>query len=144
MVLAGWVGLGVNSVVMVGFGAALWVFAQPIAEAYSSDPALIPLVVPVVVVSTFILIVDGGQVVMANALRGRGDVIVPTLLHTISYIVVMTPLGWVLGVHLRRGATGLFEAILIASVVSVSLLACRFHLLARGDSRATARAGAAA
>ncbi|KGM35033.1 hypothetical protein P409_06835 [Inquilinus limosus MP06] len=144
MVLAGWVGLGVNSVVMVGFGAALWLLARPIAEAYTNDHALIPLVIPVVLVSTFILIVDGGQVVMANALRGRGDIIVPTLLHTISYVVVMTPLGWVLGVHLQRGAAGLFEAILIASVVSVTLLAVRFHLLARADARAAAGAGATA
>lgn len=144
MVLAGWVGLGVNSVVMVALGAVLWLFARPIAEAYTSDPGLIPLLVPVVLVSTFILVVDGGQVVVANALRGRGDVVVPTLLHTISYVVVMTPLGWFLGIHLGRGAVGLFEAILIASVVSVGLLAGRFHLLARGDARASAAAGAAA
>lgn len=144
MVLAGWVGLGVNSAVMVLLGAVLWVWAAPIAESYTTDPALIPLVVPVILVSTFILIVDGGQVVVANALRGRGDAVVPTLLHTVSYVVIMAPLGWFLGIHLGRGAVGLFEAILIASVVSVGLLACRFHLLARGDARASARAGAAA
>jgi len=141
MVLAGWVGLGVNSVAMALFGAVLWFWARPIAEAYTNDPALIPLLVPVILVATFILVVDGGQVVVANALRGRGDVLTPTLLHTVSYIVVMTPLGWLLGVHLARGAHGLFEAILIASVVSVSLLASRFHLLARRDARAMVAAG---
>lgn len=141
MVLAGWVGLGVNSVGMVLLGVVLWIWAEPIASGYTSDPALIPLVVPVILVATFILLVDGGQVVMANALRGRGDAVVPTLLHTISYIVVMTPLGWVLGVHLRRGAQGLFEAILIASVVSVTLLAARFYALARRDARVVPAAG---
>jgi MATE family multidrug resistance protein len=142
MVLAGWVGLGVNTVIMVVMGAVLWLGAGPIAHGYTNDPALIPLIVPVILVATFILVVDGGQVVIGNALRGRGDAVVPTLLHTISYIVVMAPLGWFLGVHLGRGAPGLFEAILIASVVSVSLLATRFQVLARRDGRTAARAGA--
>lgn len=133
MVLAGWVGLGVNSLAMLAFGVVLWLGAGPIAHGYTTDPALIPLLLPVMLVATFILVVDGGQVVMANALRGRGDVIVPTLLHIVSYLVVMMPLGWLLGVALGRGAQGLFEAILIASVVSVSLLAVRFQHLARRD-----------
>jgi hypothetical protein len=43
------------------------------------------------------------------------------------------PVGWWLSLERGHGALGLFEAIFIASVVSVTLLAWRFHLLARRD-----------
>jgi hypothetical protein len=41
----------------------------------------------------------------------------------------MMPLGWLLCVHLERGARGLLEAIAIASLVSLVLLLSRWLML---------------
>jgi MATE family multidrug resistance protein len=142
LTLAGWTGLGVNSLIMVLLGGLLWVGAGPIAAFYTADPALEALVEPVIRICAFILIVDGGQVVMSNALRGRGDVVVPTIMHASTYCFVMVPLAWVLAVP-SGDVEGLFHAILIASVLVTSLLAARFQRMAFVDRRQAAAAGRA-
>ena len=101
------------------------------AGAYTTDLNLLALTTPLIAFSAFILVVDGGQNVMASALRGRGDTWVPTVLHVISYFVVMMPAAFYLTFSLEHGPMGLVEAIMAASVVSVSLLAARFHLLGK-------------
>lgn len=135
LVLAGWTGLSVNTLVMSLLG--LLVFALPtlLAGLYSSDPRLVDIAAPVIAFTAFIMIADGGQVVMLSALRGRGDAWVPALAHAISYIGVMIPAGWWLAFKLQRGVAGLMEGILIASVVSIVLLCSRFQYLSLLDSR---------
>lgn len=133
--LAGWTGLALGVAAMAVFAVVFAAVPEALAAAYTTDPALRAAAVPLVAIAAWILIVDGGQGVMANALRGRGETWAPTLMHTTSYFVVMIPLGWFLAFPLGRGAPGLFEAILAASVVSVSLLSFRFAWLGRRDRR---------
>jgi MATE family multidrug resistance protein len=78
-----------------------------------------------------VLVIDGGQSVMAHALRGCGETWVPAALHFISYILVMIPLGYYLSIISGRGIAGLFESILIASVLSLSLGSIRFNFLTK-------------
>lgn len=133
--LAGWTGLALGVAAMALFAVVFAAVPEALAAAYTTDPALRAAAVPLVAIAAWILIVDGGQGVMANALRGRGETWAPTVMHTTSYFVVMIPLGWFLAFPLGRGAPGLFEAILAASVVSVSLLSFRFAWLGRRDRR---------
>jgi MATE family multidrug resistance protein len=132
---AGWTGLAVNSLVMAAFGVLFALAPQLLARAYTGDAALAALAAPVIGFCAWVLVADGGQVVMANALRGRGETWVATGLHVISYLIVMVPLAWLLAFPLGRGIGGLFEAILVASVVSLLLLSARFGRLARRDLR---------
>jgi MATE family multidrug resistance protein len=74
---------------------------------------------------------DGGQSVMNNACRGRGDTWIPTLLHFGSYWLVMAPLAWALTFPFGQGLAGVYQAIAIASVVSLAALALRFRRLSR-------------
>ncbi|MDA0239199.1 MAG: MATE family efflux transporter, partial [Proteobacteria bacterium] len=103
--------------------------------AYTTDPELLAVTIPVVAFLLFVLPMDGGQVVVAHALRGRGETWVPAVLHVIAYLFIMMPLGWILAIRLERGVIGLFEAIFIASVVSVILLGIRFWRLSIRDRR---------
>lgn len=128
---AGWTGLGASTTLMAGFGIVLAATAAFLVPLYTTDPEVIALAVPMVAFCAFVLVFDGGQVVMAGALRGRSDVWIPLLLQTFAYFGVMLPLAYTLAIRLERGPIGLFEAVLIASVISVSLLAARFHLIRR-------------
>ena len=74
---------------------------------------------------------DGGQSVMNNACRGRGDAWLPTLLHFGSYWLVMVPLAWALTFPGGQGLAGVYQAIAIGSVVSLAALALRFRRLSR-------------
>ncbi len=129
MAMAGWTGLGVTSAILAAVGVLYYALPEQIGAIYTTDPELLASVAPLIAFGAWILVADGGQTVMSNALRGRHDAWMPTALHFISYAVVMIPVSALLVFGLERGARGLFEGILIASVVSVSVLSLRFaHL----------------
>ncbi|WP_225889933.1 MATE family efflux transporter [Indioceanicola profundi] len=129
--LAGWTGLGVTAALLSVVGLIFAVWPEEIAMAFATEDRLIAVVAPVVAFSAWILVADGGQVVMAQALRGRGDAWVPTVLHFVSYYAVMMPVAYGLGIWAGRGVLGLFEGIFIASMVSVAILSGRFWWLGR-------------
>lgn len=134
---AGWTGLAANSLAMLALGLLFALFPDRLAATYSAEPELLLLAVPLVAFGAYMLVVDGGQTVMANALRSRDDNLAPTLLHGFSYLVVMLPLCWLLAFPLGRGAMGLMQGILVASIVSFTILSGRFWWLARRDIRAS-------
>ncbi len=131
MALAGWTGLAVTSALLAGVALLYRWMPGTLGALYTADPELLARVAPLIAFTAWVLVADGGQVVMANALRGRGDAWIPTALHFISYAVVMIPVSAFLAFVLERGERGLFEGILIASVVSVTVLSLRFALLSR-------------
>lgn len=134
-VLAGWTGLGTSSVILGVLGGFTCLFASEIATFYTSDQNLILYVVPLIFICGVAIALDGGQAVMANVLRGRQDVWVPSGLQTLSYIGILIPLSWYLSLYLDHGPAGLFEAILLTSVFALSVLCIRFHLLCRSDRK---------
>jgi MATE family multidrug resistance protein len=131
MARAGWLGLAVNSVAMAVLGGTLFVLAPWIAKGFAVDATLVAAAAPLIAFIGIIMIPDGGQVVLSHALRGRGDTVVPVLSHFLSYLFVMIPLSWLLALKLERGAAGILEAILIASVVAASLLVWRFYYVSK-------------
>jgi MATE family multidrug resistance protein len=128
---AGWLGLSVNTFAMLIAAVLILLFAQPIGRAYSADPALVAAVVALMPIAALVLAPDGGQVVAAAALRGRGDNWFPTASHVFAYVIVMPPLAFYLGEMQGRGVTGLMEAIFVASCISVGVLVARFAWLTR-------------
>ena len=92
----------------------------------TTDPALVASTAPLIVLSAYALIADGGQVVMASALRGAGETWVPTAMHIVSYFGVMIPGCWILAFPMGYGAAGL-----VASIVSVTLVSFRFWMSSR-------------
>jgi MATE family multidrug resistance protein len=126
---AGWTGLAAEAAVMALLGLALALFSETIAGFYTGEEALLATAAPLVALCAFLLVPDGGQVVMAQALRGRGDNLAPTLLHICSYLLLMLPLSWALAFPAGRGAAGLWEGAIAASVFSVAVLSLRFQHL---------------
>jgi multidrug resistance protein, MATE family len=130
---AGWSGLVVNTVAMGAFAVILAMFPAGLVAIYSQDIALAAVSVPAVGLAAWVLMADGGQAVMANALRGRGETWITTTCHVFSYLIVMVPLSWFLALPAGRGVIGLLEGIFIASIISLMLLGGRFHWLAMRD-----------
>jgi multidrug resistance protein, MATE family len=131
MAMAGWMGLGFAMILLAPASAFYFLMPETAARIYSTEAELLVVVAPVVALSGWILFVDGAQVVMANALRGRNDRWIPTVLHFISYGAVMLPVCAVLAFSAGHGLQGLAEGILIASVVSAGVLTARFAWLCR-------------
>jgi MATE family multidrug resistance protein len=127
--MAGWTGLGL-ACLFTGT-AALTVALAPgfFLALFTSDPAVIRAAAPVLVWVLLATLFDGGQSVVNIACRGRGDTWVPTALHFGSYWMVMVPGAWLFAFHFHQGLAGIYQGILIASVVSIIVLSLRFRRL---------------
>lgn len=129
---AGWTGMAVETAAMA-VGALVFVaFREPLGAAFTSDPALAATVAAALPVAAVLLFPDGGQSVASSALRARGDNWFPTASHVFAYVAVMPPLAFVLGESFERGVAGLIEASVVASLISVAVLALRMRALDRG------------
>lgn len=131
--LAGWTGLGANMLVMMSAGAISYYFSGPLAGFYTDDPVLLAEALITIGFITWVFVPDGGQAVMANALRGRKDVWMPSVIQTVSFFGVMVPYGYVSAFVWEHGTVGLFEGILVGCIVSLAWLSLRFHKLAMRD-----------
>lgn len=124
-----WIGLGLSGGYAALFALTTWLFAHPIASAFTQDPALVAYGAALVGLVWLMAVPDFLQVVAAQALRALGKPWFPTASHFVSYVLIMSPLGWFLCLHLGRGARGLLEAVAIASVISAGILIARLMLL---------------
>jgi MATE family multidrug resistance protein len=70
---------------------------------------------------------------VAQSLRARGDVWVPSYTHLLSYVVIMAPLAWWLAIPMALGVNGIIWAIVIATFISCGLLLGRFWMLSRRE-----------
>ena len=127
------VGLSVTLVFALLAVATVWPAARLIAHGYTSDRATVALAAAGLALACLFLIPDALQVVTAQCLRARGDILVPTFTHLASYVLVMVPVAWFLAIHLKWGIAGIITAISAASFLSAALLLSRFRMLARRD-----------
>jgi MATE family multidrug resistance protein len=131
MVQAGWAGFGLSLVASGAVSVLFVLFPEVFIRGLTNDQAVIAAALPVMIWMVMALLADGGQTVLNHACRGRGDTWIPTSLHMVSYWFVMLPLAWFLALHLGGGAIGLYQAILISSLISLIAMGGRFALLSR-------------
>ena len=131
LALAGWTGLGANTLLASCFGLFIHFNADALVSIYTQDPALAAMAGGLVAVVAGVLVLDGGQAVMAQALRGRRDVWVPMVCQVACYLGLMVPVAYWVAIRMEFGVVSLIWTVLGASAVSLFLLGGRFGLLAR-------------
>jgi multidrug resistance protein, MATE family len=129
---AGVLGFGTAFVAALLVCAGVFFGATQIADAYTLDPAVRAATRTALLLSCLFFVADGLQVVGAQSLRARGDVWLPSLTHSISYIGVMLPLGYYLALPVGLGVPGIVWAVVVASLCAAGLLLTRFFWTARG------------
>ena len=125
--IAGWMGLTLNTMSMIGIGVVFVSFSTVLAKGYSSDPIVIAIAAPLIFFCAMVIIVDGGQAIMVSALRGCGDKWAPPLIQGVSYLLIMVPLAWWLVIDRGGGVIGIYQAMLMGSAISFVLLSMRFY-----------------
>ena len=90
---------------------------------YSHDPAVVAQAATLLLIAALFQVSDGLQVVGLGALRGLGDVKVPSVVALLAYWAVALPLSYWLGFRLHLGAPGVWTGLLAGlSIVAVVLL----------------------
>ncbi|MEQ9641349.1 MAG: MATE family efflux transporter [Alphaproteobacteria bacterium] len=131
MALAGWAGCSLILIWMAVLGLAVGFGRAVIAGWFTDDAALIAVVLPTLLVVAVMLPTDGLQGVLMGALRGTGDVWIPTGMHLFSFIVIMAPLSAWFALGLDWGVPGLFGGAACGVTVAALLLALRFLVIGR-------------
>ena len=128
---AGWTGLGLVTAIMVA--ASITVLATPgsVIGIYSDDPAIAALAPGVLMVAGLLLVFDGGQGVLMGALRGTGDVWIPSMIQLMSFWIVMVPAGTVFSFVFDWGAPGLMGAVMAGVFTAFLALSTRFSIVSR-------------
>lgn len=132
---AGWSGLLTILCFTGAAAAAVSLWPHAVGGFFTDDPAVLALVGPTLVAAAFMLIPDGAQGVLMSALRGAGDVWVPTAMHLCSFTLVMTPAAYLLALELGYGAPGLMIGALCGVGLASLLLAGRFAAISRRELR---------
>lgn len=131
--LAGWTGLGLAVAANALIGVFIVLFGGVLSGIFTQDVRVLALAVPLIFWVATALVTDGGQAVIANALRGRQDVWAACGMQALAFLGIMVPATWWLAFQGGQGAAGLFQGVLIAATVSIVLLGWRFHWLYRRD-----------
>jgi MATE family multidrug resistance protein len=128
---AGAVAFAVTAVFGLVVSLVVWAFASPIAHGYTRDAGALAMAIPALALCSLFLVPDALQVVTAQSLRSRGDVLLPSITHLTSYILVMMPLSWWFAIPLHLGLVGIVWGVVVASFLSGGLLLGRFWILSR-------------
>ena len=131
MAIAGWVGLGLVVAMMLATGLLIGVLETPVARVFTHEPEVVAVMVLGLSVVAFLVVVDGSQAVLISALRGAGDVIVPTAIYLVSFPVVAVPASYALGLGLEGGVPGLLWGLVLGLICATVLLAWRFAVVSR-------------
>ncbi|TDO20611.1 MATE family multidrug resistance protein [Pedobacter duraquae] len=94
---------------------------------YTDDIAVVNIAAQLLIIAGFFQLFDGTQVVGLGALRGLGDVNIPTLITFIAYWVIGIPLGYFLGITLHWGVNGIWYGLTVGLLVASILLFIRFQ-----------------
>jgi len=108
---------------------AFILFNDPLVHLYNNNLEVIYIATTLVIIAGFFQLSDGVQVVVLGALRGIGDVNVPTIITLFSYWIVALPVGYLLCFSFEWGAKGMWIGLLLGLTFSAALLTLRFYRL---------------
>ncbi len=133
VILSAWSGTGLAALVMAIVGLVFIVAPESMARLYVSEDHVIALAAPVFQVAGGLLVFHGAQTVLMAALRGIGDVWVPTAIQFVGGWILMLPIGAALAFTLNLGASGLMSGLFVGTVFVAAALVWRFLAMSRGD-----------
>ena len=126
---AGWTGLGLVTAIMIAASIVTLAAPASVIGVYSNDPAILALAPGVLMIGGLLLIFDGGQGVLMGALRGTGDVWIPSLIQLMSFWMVMVPVGALFSFVFDWGAEGLMSAVMAGVFTAFVALGTRFSVV---------------
>jgi MATE family multidrug resistance protein len=106
-------------------------FNHVLPYIYTTDKSVITIAEQLLIVAAFFQLFDGTQVVGLGVLRGIGDVNVPTVITFISYWIIGLPVGYLLGIHLGLGVTGVWYGLVCGLMSASVMLFYRFQIISK-------------
>jgi MATE family multidrug resistance protein len=134
-----WLGVGLVGAFAIVTAAALWLLREPIARAYSNDPAVWGVAVPLLTLVALYHLFDAMQCVLAFALRAWRVTLAPLLVFAVALWGIGVGGGWWLAFVQGAGVSGFW----IAAIGAVAAAAAGLALLLHRHTRQPAPVSAA-
>ncbi|WP_164012676.1 MATE family efflux transporter [Pyxidicoccus trucidator] len=116
-------------------GLVFALFPNALAELSGAPADVVPLLIPLLMVSAVFQIFDGVQGVGAGVLRGAGDTRFTFLANMVGHYAIGLPLTLLLGFKLGLGVVGIWWGLCAGLVTVAVALLWRFHRLSAGTLR---------
>ncbi len=128
--------LGFGGIVLGGlwmglFGIAIYAFKDLLPRIYVDDTGVMHLATSFLVMGAIFQIFDGIQGVAIGALRGMGDVKIPTLITFVVYWVITLPLVYLLGFKTSLEGHGVWMGLTVGLILAAIMLTSRFDASTR-------------
>ena len=124
-------GLSAFHIVILFMGACAITFVllrDYLPHLYIQDVKIESLTSSLLLICAFFQLSDGIQVVGLGALRGIGDVKIPTAIALISYWLIGIPIGYVFAFAYGLGTEGVWYGLFLGLLVAACALFIRFHI----------------
>ena len=135
MARAGWVGLGLGIVVMLGLTPVLSGASGGIVRIYTEDAAVLAIAAPALVLAAWLLLVDASQGILTGALRGAADIWACIGVQFVCFWLICIPVCYLLAHPLGLGIGGLLWGLFVGLLAAALLLAWRFKALTAREVR---------
>ncbi|RLL44964.1 MATE family efflux transporter [Oceanobacillus piezotolerans] len=124
-----YIGISGSIFIAIFNGVILFVFREPVASLYNSDPTVIELTASFIVFAVFYQLADAFGAPIQGALRGYKDVNMTLVISLVSYWLIGLPSGFLLANYTSLEAYGYWVGIIIGlSCGAIALLWRLFHL----------------
>jgi MATE family multidrug resistance protein len=108
-------------------GVAFFLGKEWLPSLYNEHPGTIAAASQLLLVAVFFQLSDGVQVTALGALRGLGDVRIPTWATFVVYFGITLPLAYFAAKHWGMGALGVWQALALGLTLSAGFLTYRFY-----------------
>ncbi|MCT7991723.1 MATE family efflux transporter [Laspinema olomoucense] len=137
--LAGYVGIAIGVSFMSLMGLFLWTNPDKIVALYldiqnAENQPVLESAMSLLGIAAMFQIFDGMQIIAAGALRGVKDTRIPMAIGFLGYWCIGLFSGYILGLRLNFGGTGLWLGLVLGLAFSGLLLTCRFAYLLTGKT----------
>jgi MATE family multidrug resistance protein len=132
---AGWVGLGLGIVVMLGLTPVLSGAGGAIVRIYTEDAAVVAIAAPGLVLAAWLLLVDASQGILTGALRGAADIWACIGVQFICFWLICIPVCYLLAHPFGLGIAGLLWGLFVGLLAAALLLGWRFKVLTAREVR---------
>jgi MATE family multidrug resistance protein len=129
--MAGFSSIALICLFMVFFATVFISLRNVLPSFYISEGDVIAIASQILIIAGVFQVSDGIQAVSAGMLRGVMDVNIPTVITFTAYWVIGIPVGYVLGIRMHFGVTGVWIGLLTGLTASAVMMLVRFHLINR-------------
>ncbi|MFA5669745.1 MAG: MATE family efflux transporter [Balneolaceae bacterium] len=127
----GFVGIAICGLTMFITAFILFIFPETIVGIYTNDPTVKDTAIALIFMAGLFQISDGLQVGGISALRGLKDTRVPMVVNLISYWMIGFPIGYILGIKMEYGPSGLWIGLIFGLTIAAILHNRRFNILSK-------------